>query len=192
MVADHSRFNTSAQLPRPDAAAAKARRGQGLRLRPILALYSALFPGGYVTDPQTGTSNQLNSFTTRNHGQPGVHRGTAAELVVQGPAEFLRRLFYSQNTNNQSNYYVESSSLTAYAQLNNALAQATVIPVDPSTTPTGYGHNYYDSRNHSVGQSTAGFGEVYWNITPDLKLTWWPLYGRPLDDDLYPIEPGNS
>ncbi len=33
------------------------------------------------------------------------------------------------------------------------------------------GHNYFLSRNPYVLNSYAGFGEVYYNILPDLKLT---------------------
>ena len=33
------------------------------------------------------------------------------------------------------------------------------------------GHNYFLSQNPYVLNSYAGFGEAYYNVTPDLKLT---------------------
>ena len=44
-------------------------------------------------------------------------------------------------------------------------------PIDFSTNFEGDGHNYFRSRNPYELESWAGFGEVYWNVLDDLKLT---------------------
>jgi outer membrane receptor protein involved in Fe transport len=161
-------------------------------------LYSTLFPNGYVSDPQTGTSNKLNSYDYGTTDSQEFTQELRLSSSFAGPVNFSAGLFYSQDKNNQSNYYVESSSLTAYALMNNALYNATggaaslagkLINVDSSSTATGSGHNYYDSRNSNVQKSSAAFGEVYWDIRPDVKLTVGLRYtADQLDDDIYPIE----
>jgi iron complex outermembrane recepter protein len=45
------------------------------------------------------------------------------------------------------------------------------IDPNPITSLNGNGHNYFRSQNPYVLNSYAGFGEVYYNISPDLKLT---------------------
>ncbi|HUJ03388.1 MAG TPA: TonB-dependent receptor, partial [Rhizomicrobium sp.] len=59
--------------------------------------------------------------------------------------------------------------------------QYSVVPLAlncPYTDPTplapgfnGQGHNYFRSENPYILNSYAGFGEVYYQLTPDLKLT---------------------
>ncbi|HUJ03845.1 MAG TPA: TonB-dependent receptor [Rhizomicrobium sp.] len=45
--------------------------------------------------------------------------------------------------------------------------------VDPNPIPSidGLGHNYFRSENPYVLSSYAGFGETYYQLTPDIKLT---------------------
>ncbi len=45
------------------------------------------------------------------------------------------------------------------------------IDPNPVESINGEGHNYFRSRNPYKLESWAGFGEVYWNIRDDLKLT---------------------
>ncbi len=57
--------------------------------------------------------------------------------------------------------------------------------IGPESVPNGQGHNYYDARDGGgILKTYAAFGEVYWNITHDLKLT---LGGRYNVDQLYNI-----
>jgi iron complex outermembrane receptor protein len=51
--------------------------------------------------------------------------------------------------------------------------QSTCVYVDtnPITSLNNYGHNYFLSQNPYALNSYAGFGEVYYNIASDLKLT---------------------
>jgi iron complex outermembrane receptor protein len=45
------------------------------------------------------------------------------------------------------------------------------IDPNPLTRVNGQGHNYFLSKNPYVLNSYAGFGEVYYNVTNDVKLT---------------------
>ena len=45
------------------------------------------------------------------------------------------------------------------------------IDPNPITSPNNEGHNYFLSQNPYTLNSYAGFGEVYYNVTSDLKLT---------------------
>ena len=45
------------------------------------------------------------------------------------------------------------------------------IDPNPLSTLNNEGHNYFVSQNPYILNSYAGFGEAYFNVTPDLKLT---------------------
>ncbi len=47
----------------------------------------------------------------------------------------------------------------------------TYIDPNPITSLDGNGHNYFRSENPYLLNSYAGFGEVYYQVSPDLKLT---------------------
>jgi len=49
--------------------------------------------------------------------------------------------------------------------------QCIYIDPNPITHLNGQGHNYFVSKNPYILNSFAGFGEVYYNVLPDLKLT---------------------
>ncbi len=75
-----------------------------------------------------------------------------------------------------TDYYVFGNTLTAYAAAQNqgkpcAPNTATCIYIDPSPTPTGEGHNYYNNRTPYHLKSKAAFGEVYYEFSDVLKLT---------------------
>jgi len=182
---------------------------------PFGPLSSLLFPGGVVRDPQTGTSNLLTSFdygtTLISKEYTQEVRLTSS---FKGPLNFSAGAFYSERTTppGSGNYYVESNGLTAFSIVNNYVYDATyngaikagaspavatalatsaapqggLIHIDPNYPPDGSGHNYYDARNGGgFLKSYAAFGEVYYDITPTLKLT---LGGRYTIDQLYNIQ----
>ncbi len=47
----------------------------------------------------------------------------------------------------------------------------TYIDLNPITSLNNYGHNYFLSQNPYTLNSYAGFGEVYYNVASDVKLT---------------------
>ncbi len=150
-------------------------------------LAQLLFPGGVIHDPQTGTSNRVTSFDATEDATKEYTEELRLTSSFKGPLNFSVGGFYSENTSpfgEGSNYYVESNALTGYALVNNT-AGLPNIAVDPNSPATGAGHNYYDSRTGGgYLKSYAGFGEVYYDITPTLKLT---LGGRYTVDQLYNI-----
>jgi outer membrane receptor protein involved in Fe transport len=100
-----------------------------------------------------------------------------------------------------SNYYVVSNALTAYSEYNNYIHNSPVgalnpglIYIDPNLVPNGSGHNYYDAAGGGGYLKTyAGFGEVYYQFTPDLKLTLGARYNvDQLYNLSYPIQLVNS
>ncbi|MDR3511305.1 MAG: TonB-dependent receptor [Caulobacteraceae bacterium] len=178
------------------------------------SVFQATFPGGYVNDPQTGNTNKLNSLDYGNTTTREITQELRLSSSFKGPLNFSAGLYYSDNETPTGavNYYVESSGLTSYAQLNNnlynslrALSQSLygnpntlpnalsgagitygtvgTIPTGDGYPPTGKAGNYYDARFGPGSLKTyAGFGELYWDITPTVKLTAGARYNV---DELY-------
>ncbi|WP_421933047.1 TonB-dependent receptor [Phenylobacterium sp.] len=135
---------------------------------------------GYFNDPQVGRRNQ---FTTIDF-SGGTSTQRSHELRVQsafdGPVNFSAGVS-DLKFKTQTDYFVTSNTLTALSEFINlitpgcpqtgALNRPDCIYVDPSAIPDGSGGNYFDSRTGYQISSQAAFGEVYWNITDDLKLT---------------------
>ncbi|MEL8055898.1 MAG: TonB-dependent receptor [Pseudomonadota bacterium] len=156
---------------------------------PALApVYSALFPGGVVNDPQLGPANSIFTYDLSG----GIGDETSHEIRLQsdfdGPFNFNAGVIKSDfETNDPSSvtqsYYVFSNSLTAFAQLNNALGGALLggtASVDGETnsagdTPLdnldGTGRNYFRSITPYELDSLAVFGEGYFDATDSLKFT---------------------
>ncbi|MGH8337074.1 MAG: TonB-dependent receptor, partial [Gammaproteobacteria bacterium] len=159
-----------------------------------------LFPNGVVNDPQIGRTNLLATFDLSTAAAKEYTQELRLASSYKGRFNFSAGLFYSEETapNGSANYFVFSNALTAFSQSNNAAGApftgGVPIGIDPSSNPAGtpanlVGHNYYDARSGGgYLKSYAAFGEVYYNIMPDLKLT---LGGRITNDQLvnisYPI-----
>jgi outer membrane receptor protein involved in Fe transport len=140
-----------------------------------------LSPGGVFTDPQVGPSNQ---FRTIDFSDAASNQRTY-ELRLQ--SSFGGRFDFSLGASYLrfkalSNYYVASNTLTAVTEgLFNAatpgcpLTGSLTLPqcqyVDPSPIPDGSGHNYFDNRTQYQIGSYAVFGEGYYKLTDDLKVT---------------------
>lgn len=152
------------------------------------ALYSALFPGGTVSDPQNGAASQ---FTTSDISW-GESEQVSQELRLQssfdGPLNFNVGLLYLKYEVTDGDYYVMFNSGTAYFQLRNYLytgnanctSGANCVAIDPNKNPDRSGHNYYNSYAPYQLESKAVFGEVYWQPADEVKLT---LGLRYTDDD---------
>ena len=148
------------------------------------------FPNGVVNDPQTGRSNLLTSFDYGTTATKEYTEELRLTSSFKGKFNFSAGGFYSEITSpaNAINYYVESNALTASAVVNNIAGGALLggpVHIDPNYPPNGSGHNYYDARYGGGSTKTyAGFAEVYYDITSQLKLT---LGGRYTTDELYNI-----
>ncbi len=133
-----------------------------------------LSPGGVFTDPQVGASNKFTTFDISS----GESKQWSQELRLQsayaGPFNFNIGAI-ALDFKSTTDYYVFGNTLTAYAAAQNGgkpcAPNSSCIYIDPSPTPTGEGHNYYDNRTPYHLKSKAAFGEVYYEFSDTLKLT---------------------
>ena len=150
----------------------------------VPSVYSLLFPGGIVNDPQLGASNLFRTFDSSG----GASEQQSYELRLQsdfdGPFNFNLGGIYVDfeaidPADNQAGYYVFSNSLTALTQLNNIAGGAFFggqVPLDTGGSVftdalDGDGGNYYRSLSPYRLKSYAAFGEVYFDVTDTLQLT---------------------
>jgi outer membrane receptor protein involved in Fe transport len=152
---------------------------------------AALFPGGFVNDPQVGRANTLRQFDMGTLDSKEFTQEVRLFSDFGGKWNFSAGAIHIKYQST-TDYYVFSNGLTAYAQLQDALAgQPNVFPfyVDPNFPPSaGEGHNYIDSRAHNIITSDAAFGEVYFAPADDWKVTLGLRYTRDeKNNDYYPI-----
>ena len=147
-------------------------------------LYAALFnptaaANGSVVDPQLGTQSRFTTFDISG----GESTNWSQELRVQsnfdGPLNFNVGAIYI-DYKSDGDYYVMGNTLTAAAQVENnlpavasVLGCSSVTPcyIDPNANPTRTGRNYYDSTGEYHLKSRAAFGEVYWQLFDNFKIT---------------------
>lgn len=161
----------------------------GAFMDPLLApLYPLLFPGGVVTDPQLGASNQFRTFDNSAGEADQFYQEIRLNSDFDGRFNFILGASYiDQETNpfdNGGGYYVFSNSLTALAQLNNAAGGAIfggLVNIDNSNPNAGTsldrssfdgsGGNYFRSFSPYRLEALGVFGEAYFDLTDNLKLT---------------------
>jgi outer membrane receptor protein involved in Fe transport len=170
-----------------------------------------LFPNGVIPSAQVGNSNLLRDFDLSNDKTKEYTEEVRLNSSFSGRINFSAGVYYSELTSPEgsTNYYVTGNVLQGFGVVNNFAYDATywgaiahgappavasalaakaaplggVINISNELVPDGSGHQYYDARGGGGFLKTyAGFGEVYYNITPDLKLT---LGGRYNVDQLY-------
>jgi outer membrane receptor protein involved in Fe transport len=161
---------------------------------PFGGIAPAFFPNGVVKDPQTGTSNLLTTFDYGTEQAKEYTDELRLTSSFKGKFNFSIGGFYSEQTSHPGaeNYFVESNALLASAVVNNVAGGALLggpVHISGEYPPDGSGHQYYDARSGGGFLKTyAGFGEVYYEFTPTVKLT---LGGRYNVDQLqnfsYPI-----
>ncbi|MGH1422521.1 MAG: TonB-dependent receptor [Hyphomonas sp.] len=156
----------------------------------LAAVYGQLFPGGVVTDPQLGASNQLRVFDISASDSEAITQEIRLQSDFDGRFNFNLGAIYMdyeianlENTNNS--YYVLSNGLTAVTQINNHSALGGAIlgglsPVDDANPGDGSdlagaldgtGRNYFRSVSPYQLESKALFGEGYFDATEDLTVT---------------------
>ena len=152
------------------------------------AVYSLLFPGGVVSDPELGVSNIFRTFDQSGGSSEQDSHEIRLQSDFDGPFNFnlgaIKVDFEAIDPyDNTAGYYVLSNSLTALTQLNNALGGAIFgggVPLDSGSagnlglfngSQNGDGGNYYRSLSPYRLDSTAVFGEAYYDVSDSLKLT---------------------
>jgi outer membrane receptor protein involved in Fe transport len=154
----------------------------------VPALYPLLFPGGVVSDPELGVSNLFRTFDQSGGGSDQDTHELRLQSDFDGPINFnlgaIKVDFEAIDPyDSTAGYYVLSNSLTALTQLNNAAGGAIFggnVPLDSGSTDNlglfngtmnGDGGEYFRSLSPYRLDSTAVFGETYYQATDNLKFT---------------------
>lgn len=161
--------------------------------------YPGPTPGGIFCDPQLGCSDRMVSADLSRSKNRQWSQEFRLQSSFDGPLDFLIGGNYL-DFKSQDDYYVFNNMFTLIGQYfygrNDFQAQDGIV-VDPRCAELGneerecpyvdpnpidslndQGHNYFLSQN-GVGIKSLGlFGEIYWNITDDLKLTLGGRYTR--------------
>lgn len=154
----------------------------------VPALYPLLFPGGVVSDPELGVSNLFRTFDQSGGGSDQDTHELRLQSDFDGPINFnlgaIKVDFEAIDPyDSTAGYYVLSNSLTALTQLNNAAGGAFFggnVPLDSGSTDNlglfngtmnGDGGEYFRSLSPYRLDSTAVFGETYYQATDNLKFT---------------------
>ncbi len=148
-------------------------------------------PGGIFCDPQLGCSDRMLSMDLSRSRNRQWSQEFRIQSSFDGPFNFNLGANYL-NFKSQDDYFVFNNLYTFIAyNRNNRLLDGTpgagyryrdcppdvtgrdCVYVDPN--PIGsldeLGHNYFRSRNNVLTESVAVFGEGYWNVTDQLKIT---------------------
>lgn len=166
--------------------------------------FRGIAPGGVFCDPQIGCSNRMAVFDISSARSKQFSQEVRLQSDFSGPFNFSFGGNYTR-FKTQNDYYVMSNILTAIAMMPpfNATGNQTECGYDawfkfnPATTfspirdsfcpyidpnpvenISGDGHNYFRSSNPYKLRSWAAFGEAYYNVNPDLKITTGLRYTR--------------
>jgi outer membrane receptor protein involved in Fe transport len=151
--------------------------GIGLGAPTWNAIYGSLFPGGVVSDPQNGASNQFRTSDISSANTKQFTQELRLQSSFDGPINFnVGGIFLDFKAT--GDYYVMFNTGTAWYQATNAIYSSVFI--DPNHDPNRSGHNYYDAYSPYHLKSRAAFGELYYQMTENFK---WTLGLRYTDDD---------
>jgi iron complex outermembrane receptor protein len=160
-----------------------------------------LIPGGIFCDPQIGCSNTLAGIDISQAKSKQFNQEFRLQSSFDGPFNFSSGVNYTRfkTINDYYVMYNVLTAMAWGGGFNNS-TYLSGIPWDPSICPNtqgsdqpveasnplafcpyvdpnpvesinGDGHNYFRSKNPYKLKSTALFGEAYWNVRDNLKLT---------------------
>ena len=150
-----------------------------------------LTPNGVFTDPQLGASTGMLSVDRSQSWSRQWSQEFRLQSDFDGPFNFNAGVNFLDFHINE-NYYVFNNVFTALAEgaFNVSGPEGTGFPGDqplpcaagatdgcvyidpnPLNAINGQGHNYFRSDNVARTLSTAVFGEGYWQLNDDMKLT---------------------
>jgi outer membrane receptor protein involved in Fe transport len=140
---------------------------------------TALTPGGFFNDPQLGSFNRLATEDYLTQDSRQITQEVRVDSSFGGRFNFsVGGIYVNYKTKLQD--YVQSNAFTYFAQFLNtfvfaqpscAVTSASCIYIEPNDVPQNLGHNYFVSTSPFELDSMAVFGEAYWDITDQLKLT---------------------
>lgn len=156
---------------------------------PIDQTYAA--PGGIFCDPQLGCSDRLLSMDLSRSRNRQWSQEFRLQSDFDGPFNFNLGVNYL-DFKSQDDYFVFNNLYTfiAYNRYNRAndgtsngayrydlcgpdVTTGDCVYVDPNPIDSldEQGHNYFRSRNNVRTKSWGFFGEGYWNVTDNVKVT---------------------
>ena len=147
-------------------------------------------PGGIYTDPQLGPSDRMLAVDVSQSRNSQWTQELRLQSDFSGPFNFSVGA-NALNFKSQDDYYVFSNMFSLLAEYFYNREDAPgefgagtrncdpgkefreCIYVDPNTIDqiNGQGHNYFRSKNVVQTRSWALFGEAYWNVSDDVKIT---------------------
>jgi len=154
-------------------------------------------PGGVYCDPQLGCSKSIVGVDISKAKSWQISQEIRLASHFEGPLNFSVGANYLHYKTTED-YYVLFNLITALAQASSNVGNGSVditkcaipragtawydlgtpqakgcIYIDPNPLESinGEGHNYFRSTNPYKLTSWAGFGEAYYQVTPDIKLT---------------------
>ncbi|MGE5501723.1 MAG: TonB-dependent receptor, partial [Ignavibacteriales bacterium] len=163
--------------------------------------YYDLAPGGYFCDPQLGCSNTLAGFDISTAKSKQFSQEVRLQSNSGGALDFSVGANYTRFSVLVDYYimYNMFSAMAVLPPFNqtpditrcylprgfgaSGFDYSVGVPIDdptggcpyidpnPVESINGDGHNYFRSKNPYKLNSSAAFGEIYWKITQDMKLT---------------------
>ncbi|ATQ44917.1 TonB-denpendent receptor [Caulobacter mirabilis] len=142
-------------------------------------------PGGVYTDPQLGASDRMLAVDLSQSQNRQWSQEVRLQSAFEGPLNFSLGANYLK-FKSQDDYYVFNNTFTYLAEYlyNSGAPPKTPVICEPTTPKecvyvdpnplssiNGEGHNYFRSKNVVQIESWAIFGEAYWEVTPDVKIT---------------------
>ncbi len=145
-------------------------------------------PGGIYTDPQLGPSDRILSVDISQSDNRQWYQEFRLQSEMDGPFNFSVGANYL-DFKSQDDYYVFNNLFSYIAEYfynidlsasggratelcdENREQECVYVDPNPLSQINGDGHNYFRSKNVIHTRSWAVFGEGYWDLTPDLRLT---------------------
>lgn len=131
-------------------------------------------PNGVFNDPQIGPSNKLRQIQYWHYEAEQWTQEVRFQSSFDGPVNFNLGGIYA-HLDQANNYATYANAFEASLQLP-GVGIPTGIPIDTTVSPDpqdpqSLGHNYFPIIQPFKLESKALFGEVYWNVLPDVKVT---------------------
>ncbi|WP_245836556.1 TonB-dependent receptor domain-containing protein [Sphingopyxis indica] len=147
-------------------------------------------PGGIYTDPQLGPSDRMIAVDISQSRNSQWTQELRLQSDFAGPFNFSIG-GNALNFKSQDDYYVFSNMFSLLAEYfynredipgevgastrncdaGNEFRECVYVDPNPIDAINGEGHNYFRSKNVVQTRSWALFGEAYWNVTDDVKIT---------------------
>ncbi|WP_218000096.1 TonB-dependent receptor domain-containing protein [Sphingopyxis granuli] len=149
---------------------------------------AGISPGGVFLDPQLGPSDTILGVDQVKSRSSQWYQELRLQSALDGAINFVLGANYLEYKIDED-YYVFNNLFTAAAQgifagtqsgypirtcenyVSDFFDPCVYVDPNPLSQINGDGHNYFRSRNINKTRSKAVFGEVYWNLSDNLKLT---------------------